>query len=134
MCPYKYNDLIGMKSQMFDLRLRIVLHAKSNGIKPTAKLFMTTPRSVRKWLRRYNESGKNGLKDVSRRPQNNPNAIPEENRELIKKLRDKTHFGASRLKVEFNLPHSASSFSDFAQKLLDNDRKIFIFLSELILN
>jgi transposase-like protein len=78
MCPYKYNALIGMKSQMYDLRLRIVLHAKSSGVKPTARLFMTTPDTVRKWLRRYSESGKNGLKDVSRRPQNSPNSIPEE--------------------------------------------------------
>ena len=70
MCPYKYNVLIGMKCQMFDLRLRMVLQAKSNGIKPTAKLFMTTPATVRKWFRRYKESGKSGFKDVSRRPQN----------------------------------------------------------------
>ena len=111
MYPYKYNALIGMKCQMFDLRLRMVLHAKSNGIKPAAKLFMTTPDTVRKWLRRYNESGKNGLKDVSKRPQNSPNAIPEANRELIKKLRDKTHFGASRLKGEFNLTHSARTIN-----------------------
>jgi transposase len=116
MCPYKYNDLIEMKSQMFDLRLRIVLHAKSNGIKPTAKLFMTTPDTVRKWLRRYKESGKGGLKDVSRRPQNRPNSIPEESRELIKELRGKTHFGASRLKAEFNLPHSVRTINKVFQK------------------
>lgn len=116
MYPYKYNALIGMKCQMFDLRLRMVLHAKSNGIKPAAKLFMTTPDTVRKWLRRYNESGKNGLKDVSRRPQNSPNAIPEANRELIKKLRDKTHFGASRLKGEFNLTHSARTINKVFHK------------------
>ena len=116
MCVYKYNDLIGMKSQMFDLRLRMVLHAKSNGIKPTAKLFMTTSGTVRKWLRRYNESGKSGLKNVSRRPQNSPNSIPEENRKLIKELRDKTHFGASRLKAEFNLPHSARTINKVFHK------------------
>ena len=103
MCPYKYNYLIGIKSQMYDLSLKIVLHAKSNGIKPTAKLYMTSVRTVRKWFMRYKESGKSGLKDVSRRPQNSPNAIPEENRKLIKELRDKTHFGASRLKAEYNL-------------------------------
>lgn len=49
MCVYKNSDLIGMKSQMFDLRLRMVLQAKSNGIKPAAKLYMTTAKTVRKW-------------------------------------------------------------------------------------
>jgi hypothetical protein len=34
-----------------------------------------------------------------------------EKRKLIKELRDKTHFGASRLKAEFNLPHSARTIN-----------------------
>ncbi len=92
-----------MKCQMFELRLRMVSQAKSNDIKPAAKLFMTTPATVRKWFRRYKESGEIGLKDVSRHPQNSPNSIPGEKRKLIKELRGKTHFGASRLKAEYNL-------------------------------
>ena len=96
---------------MFDLTPRMVLQAKSNGIKPTAKLYMTSVRIVRKWFRRYKESGKSGLKDVSRRPQNSPNAIPEEKRKLIKELRDKTHFGASRLKAEYNLTNSSRTIN-----------------------
>jgi transposase-like protein len=41
------------KADKFDLRLRIVKHALVYGIKPTARVFETTPRTVRKWLRRY---------------------------------------------------------------------------------
>lgn len=42
--------------------------AQKEGIKPTARLFRTTPKTVRKWVRRYQEQGYQGLKDQSRAP------------------------------------------------------------------
>lgn len=51
MKPLTYwEQIIRMpdKSDKFDLRLRIVKHALEYGVKPTARLFNTTPKTVRK--------------------------------------------------------------------------------------
>jgi transposase len=38
-------------------RLGLVMHAKEHGIKPAARSFCTTPKTVRKWIKRYKEEG-----------------------------------------------------------------------------
>lgn len=101
---------------MYDVRLKMVMYAKSEGIKPAARLFNTTAVTVRKWLSRYEEQSRSGLKDKSRRPMSNPNAISEEKRDQIKALREQTHFGASRLKVEFELPFSSRTIHKVFRK------------------
>jgi hypothetical protein len=55
MYPLTYfEQIIRMngKADKFDLRLRMVKSAIANGVKPTARLFDTTPKTVRKWLNR----------------------------------------------------------------------------------
>ncbi|MBW2149980.1 MAG: helix-turn-helix domain-containing protein, partial [Deltaproteobacteria bacterium] len=44
------------------------LCAQEHGIKPTARLFDTSPKTVRKWLRRWKEQGWEGLSDHGRAP------------------------------------------------------------------
>jgi len=39
-------------------RLRLAERAKQRGIKPTARPFVTTVPTVRKWLRRFQQSGR----------------------------------------------------------------------------
>ncbi|MGD8500244.1 MAG: helix-turn-helix domain-containing protein, partial [Phycisphaerales bacterium] len=56
------------RADKFDLRLRIVKHALAYGVKPTATVFDTTPKTVRKWLRRYEQERLGGLKDLPRIP------------------------------------------------------------------
>ncbi len=46
-----------MKDNGFDLRIRMVSYAKRHGNKATAREFMTTVTIVRKWRKRYEESG-----------------------------------------------------------------------------
>jgi transposase len=53
----------------------MVKYAQKHGIKPTAKAFHTTPKTVRKWVRRFEEEKKPGLRDRSKRPQQCPNQI-----------------------------------------------------------
>ena len=58
MKPLNYFEQITKmpnKADKFDLRLRMVKHTIRYGIKPTARVFDTTPLTVRKWLRRLNE-------------------------------------------------------------------------------
>ena len=55
MKPLSYFEQIRKmpdKAHQFDLRLRIVRQALSRGVKPTAVLFDTTAKTVRKWLNR----------------------------------------------------------------------------------
>ena len=42
--------------------------AQQDGVKPTARTFATTPKTVRLWLRRYQANGYAGLKEWSRAP------------------------------------------------------------------
>jgi hypothetical protein len=55
MNSYKYFIVLNaMKTQAskFDLRLRMVQYAITDGVKPAARAFAATPKTVRKWLRR----------------------------------------------------------------------------------
>lgn len=57
MKPFNYyKQIIRMKFKVdkFDLRLRIIKHALAYGVKPTARVFETTTKTIRKWLKRQN--------------------------------------------------------------------------------
>jgi helix-turn-helix protein len=51
----------------YNHRLRLVQSARQIGVKPTARLFITTVPTVRKWLRRYQQQGPSGLCEHSQR-------------------------------------------------------------------
>jgi transposase-like protein len=73
-----YEQIIKMpdKSDKFDLRLRIVQSAIDIGVKPAARLFDTTPKTVRKWLKRYKQERLSGLNELPRIPHNCPHRTP----------------------------------------------------------
>jgi hypothetical protein len=50
-----YFDLVREMKNAYNHRLRLVESAKQRGIKPTARLFVTTVPTVRKWLRRFQQ-------------------------------------------------------------------------------
>jgi transposase-like protein len=56
-----------MKSA-YNHRLRLVSHARQHGIRPTARWFQTTPPTVRKWLRRFQQQGLRGVIELSWAP------------------------------------------------------------------
>src|SRR2546425_13191479 len=53
----RYFDLVREMKDAYNHRLRLVESAKQRGIKPTARLFVTTVLTVRKWLRRFQQHG-----------------------------------------------------------------------------
>jgi len=55
-------------SNRFDTRLRMVHVAEDRGISEAAREYETTPKTVRKWVKRYREQGLDGLADRSRAP------------------------------------------------------------------
>jgi len=56
MSPITYYEQIRFSGDLRSLRYQLVRYAQQHGIKPTARIFHTTPRTVRKWLKRWSEN------------------------------------------------------------------------------
>jgi len=52
---------------------------------------------VRKWVRRWEERGEEGLLDLSRRPNNSPTKVGEEIEKKVIEIRKKTGYGKRRI-------------------------------------
>ena len=112
MCPVEYFTMIRSKDHRFDYRKAMVGSALEYGVKPTARMFGTTPKTVRKWRNRYRNEGPAGLHDRSRRPHTCPHKTSAADEAKILAQRRKTPgFGAERLKREFELKPSTGAIS-----------------------
>ncbi|HID04120.1 MAG TPA: transposase, partial [Desulfobacterales bacterium] len=69
---YSYYQLYRNSKDPVQYRVEIVKEAQKHGIKPTARAFRTTPKTVRKWVQRFEEEKKPGLRDRSRKPKHSP--------------------------------------------------------------
>jgi len=101
-----YEQIIKMpnKADKYDLRLRIVKSAIEHGVKPTAELFGTTPKTVRKWLNRYRQERLSGLNELPRIPLSCPHKTSSNLQRKVVNLRKQFPFkGSKRLKREHNL-------------------------------
>ncbi|MCY2932508.1 MAG: helix-turn-helix domain-containing protein, partial [Planctomycetota bacterium] len=95
------------KASKFDLRLRVVQHALKEGVKPAARLFATTPKTVRKWLSRYRQERLAGLNELPRIPLSCPHKTSPKQEARIVQLRKQFPFmGAKRLKLMHDLKPS----------------------------
>jgi len=108
--PYDYfEQIVRMKhkADKFELRLRLVQFAQQYGVKPAAQAFETTPKTVRKWLGRYQQERLAGLEELPRIPESCPHKIPAALERKIAALRKRYPFmGARRLVREHCLPCS----------------------------
>jgi transposase len=87
----------------------MALHAREHGVKPAARAFHTTPKTIRKWLARFD--GKlASLEARSRAPKRRPRKLPAaaENK-IIDAKRRCPRFSAKRLKLEFELSYSVKA-------------------------
>jgi transposase len=104
---YKYYIVLNAmkaKADKFDLRLKMVRYAIDYGIKPAAKAFAATPKTVKKWLRRYQQERLAGLNELPRIPLSCPHKTPPAMERKIVALRKQYSFmGAKRLKREHDL-------------------------------
>ena len=109
MRPYPYYTVMRQSQDPKTLRLRMALHAKEHGVKPAARAFHTTVKTVRKWLGRFD--GKlASLEERSRAPKCSPNKLPPAAEKIILAAKRKCpRFSAVRLKLEFTLPHSVKA-------------------------
>ena len=109
--PNPYYDLVRESRMSERLRLRMVQFAKKNGVKPSARAFGTTPKTVRKWLGRFDGTLKS-LKDRSKRPHRSPNKLSAEAEADIVAARKRAPcLGSRRLRAEFDLPYSEKAIN-----------------------
>jgi transposase len=107
MSAARYFDLVREMRDAYNHRLRLVESVRQRGIKPTARLFLTSTLTVRKWWRRYQQQGLAGLQEQSRAPHHSPHQTSLAIQQQVLALRHKLPtFGAARLKREFDLPVS----------------------------
>jgi hypothetical protein len=91
-------------------RYQMVIHALDCGIKPTARLYDSTPKTVRKWVWRFRQGGYQALEDRSKRPKHSPRALSDELCRHIIRLKSKyKRIGAVQVKVLENLAPSAKT-------------------------
>ena len=64
MNTYIENILIIDKEDVKRYRLRMAQDALKFGIKPCAQAYQTTVKTVRKWVKRYQENKEAGLSDL----------------------------------------------------------------------
>jgi transposase len=102
-----YFDLAREMKNAYDYRLRLVESAKQRGIKPTARLFVTTVPTVRKWLQRFQQHDPSGLLALPRARHHKAQKIPPTTETQLVELRKTLPtFGSRRLIREFDLPIS----------------------------
>ncbi|MBU2626104.1 MAG: helix-turn-helix domain-containing protein, partial [candidate division Zixibacteria bacterium] len=86
------------------LRFEMVRYAREHGVKPAARAFNTTPRTVRKWLSRWEPGSLRGLEDRRQGPNNRRSRIdPEQRAKAIGLKRKLKSWGAERIRRQFGL-------------------------------
>ena len=92
------------QDKFFSFRKSMVLEALEKGIKPTARRFDMSKNTVRKWIRRFQKEGNDGLIDRRNGPNFIPHKTPKSEEENIVKIRKIAPcYGAKRLKYFFSL-------------------------------
>jgi transposase len=106
MCPYDYYTEMRQASDPKHLRLRMVQFAQEHGVKPAARAFHATPKTVRKWLARY-DGRIESLADHSRAPRRRPRKLtPEAEARIVDLKTGLPRWSAKRLRRDFDLPWS----------------------------
>jgi transposase len=112
LAPIPYYDMIRAQDHKFSLRLQMVLHAQSHGVRPAARAFGSTPKTVRRWLERFREGGRAALADRSRRPKTCPHQTnPSQEKKVLTARHQVPCFGPRRLKLLFELSPSLGAIA-----------------------
>jgi len=107
MCPYPWYQIMRISKDKKQQRYQLVIYALTHGVKPAARTYATTPKTVRKWIVRFNQGNYQALNDLSRRPILCPNALSDEISSRIVKLRKiYKRLGANQVQTLENLPVS----------------------------
>jgi len=75
----------------------IQAYEKTKNISELSRIFKTTRKTVKEIIKRYQQKGEDGLKDLSRRPKNSPRKTPAYIEGIIIAEREKTGYGRERI-------------------------------------
>ncbi len=104
--------MIRSKDHKFSLRLQMVLYARSHGIRPAARAFDTTPKTVRRWVARFNRGGRSALRDLSRAPRFCPHKTsPYHEKRILEARRQAPCFGPRRIRDLFGVKVSLGAIA-----------------------
>jgi transposase len=104
MSPLNYYRRVQLKDHTRTLRYHLVRYALKNGIKPAARIFNTTPKTVRKWVVRWKNNLHQGLTDQRTIFRHRPPRIPENEREFVIRIKKKNKtWGALKIKEKYGL-------------------------------
>lgn len=107
MCPLRYYPMLRRTTEPTYLRFELVRFAGEHGVKPAAREFGTTPKTVRKWLGRWEPGSLRGLEDRSHAPIHPRQGVTAaQRRRAVSLKRRRPSWGASRMKRDFSLPLS----------------------------
>jgi hypothetical protein len=123
----KYYDFYKNCKDISQTRYEMINHAKKNGYKPTAKIFQTTVKIVKKWVKRFDEGGIDALKDKSKKPNNIPNKIlPYWEFKIIDICRDAKRnnikLNISKTKIQYKIPYSIPTII----KIIDKNKYLSV--------
>ncbi len=107
--PYHRISLSKDPALKYDSRLQVVRYAAEYGVKPAARKFETTVKTVRKWLNRWRDDNHSraSLSDHSRAPKTCPHKTPPALEKKVLAARNHAPcLGPKRLKQYYDLPVS----------------------------
>ncbi len=117
MCPYPWYQVMRLSKDKKQQRYQMVIYARERGVKPAARMYATTPKTVRKWLARFERNGYQALADESRRPHVSPRAISDDRvQEIVALRRDYKRLGAEQVKELENLRESSKTIRKIWRK------------------
>jgi len=103
--------MIRAKDNKYFLRLEICKFARTSGIRAAARHFACARNTVRLWLRRFEQQGPAGLKELSRAPKTCPHKTSPHHEKKVLEARRQSNFGPQRLKEDFGLKPSLGAIS-----------------------
>ncbi len=91
------------------VRLEVVrIYQECQSLRETARRLGVSRNTVRKWVRRFQALGDEGLKDQPRRPHRFPRRIPLRWRDKSSKIRQETGWGRRRIAQALSLPEGTA--------------------------
>ncbi len=110
ICLNRYSAVMRNSKDKKLYRMQMVHYAKKHGFKPTARMFKTTVKTVKKWFRRFESEKYVGLEDKSHAPHYSPHAITDFEKAYVCFLKKKRRgFGAQELKNVYQLDLSVKA-------------------------
>ena len=94
----------------FNFRFHVVEYAKTHSVSEAAREFLTTRKTVRKWVKRFKMRDLKALEDKSKAPHQCPHKLQELDENKIQITREKyPQWGPKRLKTLARLPYGTSA-------------------------